>query len=130
MELHKGIDLDPTDPYARQSLGLVYAKQGLAKEAEKTRREAWKYRPGNRSPEENLIITLYSIASGDATVGKLEEELKTHNPPVGVMRELLKDAQIIDQSRASSIETHKAVEVLNREITDKEPNSGTHSASQ
>ncbi len=116
-EFHAAISLDPVEYTAYLNLGTVFALQGDMKAAQKWWHDGVLLCPPS-SQIDNLNYALFTIASGDSKIGtaELQRILIDEKPPLGVLKELLIDAQFFTRSKEKIEGAEAAVQMIQNAI--------------
>ena len=116
-EFHAAISLDPVEYTAYLNLGTVFALQGDMKAAQKWWHDGVLLCPP-LSQIDNLNYALFTIASGDSKTGtaELQRILIDEKPPLGVLKELLIDAQFFTRSKEKIEGAEAAVQMIQNAI--------------
>jgi Tfp pilus assembly protein PilF len=116
-EFHAAISLDPVEYTAYLNLGTVFALQGDMKAAQKWWHDGVLLCPPS-SQIDNLNYALFTIASGDFKTGtaELQRILIDEKPPLGVLKELMIDAQFFTRSKEKIEGAEAAVQMIQNAI--------------
>ena len=116
-EFHAAISLDPVEYTHYLNLGTVFALQGDMKAAQKWWHDGVLLCPP-LSQIDNLNYALFTIASGDSKTGtaELQRILIDEKPPLGVLKELLIDAQFFTRSKEKIEGAEAAVQMIQNAI--------------
>ncbi|OYQ62924.1 hypothetical protein B9G53_19660, partial [Pseudanabaena sp. SR411] len=111
------INLDPKDAYPKLNHGIVMGLKGNQTEAINLWKQGLDLLTGN-SQYDRLFRALHEVGIGEIECGtnSLREILETEKPPLGILSEVLKDAEFIAQfpTKLEGIDT--VVEMLRQEI--------------
>jgi tetratricopeptide (TPR) repeat protein len=113
----KAIKLDPKFAYPKLNFGSVMGLQDKQEESINLRKQGLELMTGN-SQHDRLFRALHEVGIGEIERGinSLREILETKKPPVGILIEVLKDAEIMARfpTKLEGIDT--VIEILQQAI--------------